>query len=389
MQIRRMIAVTLVAALTAGLFAAPALALDDAHAAKAEAAIKKGLDWLRKAQGEDGSWSPKYGPAITGLTLSAFARQPGMDRNDPTIAKAIDFILKFVREDGAISGPILGNYNTSLSLMGLAPFSDDAKIAGIIKRAQQYAMGQQWKTGMKDPDGKEITPDHPFYGGAGYGKHGRPDMNNTTIMVQALYDSGVDCNDPAFKRAMVYISRCQGIASNDMFGEDIEPGGGFIYATSINKENIGTPETKANHTVIVDGKEKLGTYGSITYAAFKSMLFAQADPADPRIKAVWEWISHNYTLEQNPRMPEEQKFQSYFYYLHVFARAMHATGQAKVKLADGTARDWANDVISQLVELQSEDGSFVNKRADRWGEGDAHLVTAYSVIALQNALGRR
>ncbi len=377
-------------------FATPALALDKKHAAKAQAAIKKGLDYLRKSQAEDGSWSPKYGPAITGLAISAFGRQPDASRKDPTIANGITYIKKFVKPDGAIYDRILSNYNTSLSLMGLGQFAGDKDIAPIVLAAQKSVISKQWQEGMKDPKGNPITKDHPFYGGSGYGRHGRPDMNNTTIMLEALYDSGMDCNDPAFKRALIYIQRCQGAATNDMFNETvIEQDGGFIYATSINKDHIGLPQTRTDDAVakrdIAAGKvvSPLSSYGSITYAGFKSYLYAQLERDDPRVKAVWEWIANNYTLEQNPRMPEPNKYQSYHYYLYVFARAMNAAGKPQVTLASGEKRDWANDVISTLVELQRPDGSFVNTRADRWGEGDANLVTSYGVIALQNALGLR
>jgi squalene-hopene/tetraprenyl-beta-curcumene cyclase len=79
--------------------------------------------------------------------------------------------------------------------------------------------------------------------------------------------------------------------------------------------------------------------------------------------------------------------QGYYYYLHVFARALAATGQSTITTADGRQIDWANDLIDQLAELQREDGSFVNDQ-DRWMEGDPHLVTAYALNALQIALGR-
>ncbi|MEC9374167.1 MAG: hypothetical protein VYC34_10000, partial [Planctomycetota bacterium] len=56
--------------------------------------------------------------------------------------------------------------------------------------------------------------------------------------------------------------------------------------------------------------------------------------------------------------------------------------------ADGAttdSRDWANDLIDRLAELQKEDGSFENLH-DRWMEGDPVLVTAYALLALQHAI---
>ena len=48
--------------------------------------------------------------------------------------------------------------------------------------------------------------------------------------------------------------------------------------------------------------------------------------------------------------------------------------------------DWQNDLADKLAELQKADGSWSND-ADRWMEGDPRLVTAFALIALNNALG--
>ena len=56
-----------------------------------------------------------------------------------------------------------------------------------------------------------------------------------------------------------------------------------------------------------------------------------------------------------------------------------------VQVAGQVQIDWANALIAKLAEVQQDDGSFVNE-ADRWMEGDPSLVTAYSLIALQEAI---
>ena len=35
-------------------------------------------------------------------------------------------------------------------------------------------------------EGEDITPDHPFYGGIGYGGDTRPDMSNTQLALGAI-----------------------------------------------------------------------------------------------------------------------------------------------------------------------------------------------------------
>lgn len=419
--------------MTIGL-ASPSLALDDEHWEMADKSVKKGIEYLRSIQNEDGSWSPQPGPAITALVVRVMLDQPDIDANDPHVKKGLDYIMQFVQEDGGIYDGILPNYNTSISLMALARVPNRPDVAEAIKGAQKYLKGLQWN-GQVGPDGKIVDENHPFYGGAGYGGSGRPDMSNTQFMLEALHESGVDCNDPVFQRAMVFITRCQGVAQNDMFADKIDQDGGFIYSTSINKDLVGVPESKANPQMMDEAKQGrpvsgLRTYGSITYAGFKSYIYANLDRDDPRVQAARSWISKNYTLDQNPGMPESIKDHGLFYYYMTFGRALSAWGATYVETAptvvetypkgtsfaavtekvselqkqghkgltiknnnDGTIEivkagekmDWANDLIAKLVSQQKEDGSWAN-RVDRWMEGDPALVTAYSLLALQHAM---
>ncbi|MEM9417560.1 MAG: prenyltransferase/squalene oxidase repeat-containing protein [Planctomycetota bacterium] len=426
-------------------------ALDAEHQAKARVAIDQGLDYLRSTQNPDGSWTPAPGPAVTGLIVAVMLDQPDLDATDPTIAKALEYILDRVQPDGSIRDSpdgILANYNTAICLSALARIDNDPEVAVVVRNAQQFLKGLQWTVGDITPDGETITPDHPYMGGAGYGNNGRPDMSNTQLLLQGLYDSGVDCDAPAFQAALTFISRCQGIESNDYFPEGtIVNDGGVIYATSVNKDNKHIPVSYANPELVDEAKagravSGLRGYGSITYAAFKSFLYANLERDDPRVVAALEWIENNYTLDQNPGMPESVKHQGLYYYYMTHARALgaygstylnargqtptavlhvgkqatrHAFQQARIAqenkgydviidldtaIDGGPARDnaeinvaltnsirqidWANALIAKLVELQNDDGSFVNTEK-RWMETDANLVTAYSLTALMEA----
>lgn len=366
-----------------------AFAIDAAHEATARAAIQRGVAFLKTTQLEDGSWTPQPGPAITALAVTAMVNSGRVPLDDPRIDKALAYILSHVQEDGGIHAGILGNYNTAICLTALDLFRDRPGMEQTIKRAQDYLRGIQW-AGQTDAQGNVVDESHPFFGGAGYGDHGRPDMSNTHFMLQGLYDSGLDSEDPAFIRAIIFISRCQGIDSNEMFGDLIEKDGGFIYATSINQDLIGVPESKANPDEMdeaLNGQPVSGlrTYGSMTYAGFKSYLYAKLDPADPRVTAALGWIGRNYTLEQNPGLPEPIKHHGLYYYYMTFARALNAYDQATLQTADGEHHDWANDLIDALVSRQQADGSWSND-ADRWMEGDPNLVTCYSLIALEAAV---
>lgn len=366
-----------------------AFAVDEARHERALASLRKAIDYLKTKQGPDGSWTPQPGPAITALVVRGMATSPTGSENDPAVRLGLDYILSKARPDGGIHAGILENYNTAICLSAISLFKDQPGVPDKIKAAQDYLRTLQWSN-QTDPNGKPTDESHPFYGGAGYGKHGRPDMSNTQIMLEGLADSGLDCNDPAFQRAMVFIARCQGIESNKAFGDKIVNDGGFIYATSVNKDHIGVPQSMANPEAEEAAKRGepvsgLRTYGSMTYAGFKSYLYAQLPRDDERVVAAFKWIQNNYTLEQNPGLPPVNGMQGYYYYLVTFSRALDAWGQPTIKLANGTERDWAADLIDKLTATQNPDGSWTNS-ADRWMEGDPVLTTAYAVLAINHAL---
>jgi squalene-hopene/tetraprenyl-beta-curcumene cyclase len=129
---------------------------------------------------------------------------------------------------------------------------------------------------------------------------------------------------------------------------------------------------------------RLRAYGSMTYAGFKSYLYADLPRDDRRVTAALDWISRHYTVAENPGMGR----QGLYYYYVTFSRALGAWGQPRldVTTAEGKSeqRDWANDLIDQLASLQNEDGSFRSVEK-RWMEDDPVLITAYALIALREA----
>ncbi|MEX0885319.1 MAG: prenyltransferase/squalene oxidase repeat-containing protein [Phycisphaeraceae bacterium] len=388
----RPLAVACLVGLLAALAATPARALDDERYHAASAAIDRAVAYLRDAQNDDGSWSPEpAGPAITAMIVLAMIEQPGISDSDPAVDAGVEFLLDHVQDDGGIYDRILANYNTAISLSTLAELTHRPGVSEAVAGAQAFLRELQWSVGDVDPQGNPIDESHPFYGGVGYGNHGRPDLSNVQTMVQALYDSGVACDDPAYQQAVAFISRLQGHDANDMFDADtVERDGGFIYATSIDSDHIGTPQSMANPDQVERGREGqpvsgLRSYGSMTYAGFKSYLYADLDRDDPRVLAALDWIRDNYTLERNPGMPADVQHQGLYYYYHTFARALHAWGEPTIATAAGEQRRWRADLVDQLLELQNDDGSWTNP-ADRWMEGDPNLTTAYALLALTYAL---
>mgnify|MGYP001397567908 CR=1 FL=1 len=369
----------------------------------------KAIAYLRSQQDkETGGWAvnkaggPSF-PAITGLVISGMLAEPGIDENDPAVAAGVKYILNSVQPHGGIYDKILPSYNTAICLSALSKVKRTPEVAEAIKNAQDFLKSLQFgesavlRPGL-DESARPVDKEHPFYGGFGYGRHGRPDLSNTAFVLEALHDSGVPSDDPAFQRALVFLSRLQmvetyeGVKINDAPYAKGSRQGGFIYATSVNKDQVGVGQSQATPAEIEetldDGTKvsRLRAYGSMTYAGFKSYVYAGLKKDDPRVRAAMDWIGSNYTLRENPGAGQD----GLYYYYVIFARAMQAHGEPMINTVaqDGSTmeRRWARDLVNQLATLQEEDGSFrVMKDGARWMEDNKVLITAYALIALEAA----
>ena len=353
----------------------------EALRAKVAPAIAKALKYQVDRQRSDGGWPfilliGKSDPAITSMVVQTLIQDPNYGPEHPAVRRAIAFMLKYQQADGGIYDPKMPymNYSTSVALMALSSTRSPA-LQPKIAAARQCLQDYQWIEGKCDNEGKNITPAHPWYGGAGYGNHKRPDLSNTQMMLEALHQSGLPADDPTYVKAMRFVQRCQMLAvTNDQPLAEGATEGGFIY----------TP-ANGGHSNAGEKDGKLRSYGSMTYAGFKSMLYANVDRDDPRVRAAWDWIRRYYTLETNPNMPTWHTKEGLYYFYQVFAKALEAWGEPVVVDAAGVAHDWRADLAAQLLKTQHSDGRWENS-ADRWMEGNPHLVTAYSVLALQSAL---
>ena len=120
----------------------------------------------------------------------------------------------------------------------------------------------------------------------------------------------------------------------------------------------------------------------MTYAGFKSLLYAGLDVEDPQVQTALKWLRRHWTLDENPGLGE----QGYYYYLHVMSRALRAFGQHSITDDSGNVHDWRRELAEQLLGLQEPDGSWINRKSDRWLEGESCLVTAYAVLALEEVM---
>lgn len=337
-----------------------------------EGAVDKGLAFLKKNQADDGSWSKAKSPGVTGVVLTGVLETGRATTNDEMAVKALKYIESLINpKAGHIAGVDpkvqLQNYVTCVNLMALKSSGSD-KYKAVIADAAEFLKKLQWDEG----EGK--TQSDPFFGGAGYDSKSRPDLSNTQFFLDALKAAGVSPDDPAYKKALVFVSRSQNLGSefNDQPWAGKINDGSFIYTPA------GGGETKADN----DAGMLLG-YGSMTYAGIKSMIYCGVSKDDPRMKKALEWIKKNYSVDANPGMPKPLSGRGLYYYYHTMAKCLDVMGVDTIEDASGVKHDWRAEITAALAKRQRPDGSWINE-TDRWMEGDPNLVTGYALMALSH-----
>lgn len=340
--------------------------------------ISKGARFLLKNQHEDGYWGDPKLPAFTAYALKSIIIDPAYDPKKTTkeVEKGLTWLVSQQKTDGGIYGKGMATYCTASSIMALYA-ADPVKYKEAIIKARGFLINQQTDWGVKGADDTE------FDGGIGYGgTYAHSDLSNTHLALEALYHTRALANDTGEKKvqdldwgaALAFVSRCQNLQATNK-GEKVGNDGSFVYFPGNSKAG----EAVDSKT----GRIALRGYGSMSYAGLLSLVYADLDASDPRVKAVVTWINDNYTLAENPGLGG----QGLYYYYHAMAKSLVAANIMELKAKNGLTIDWRSDLAAKVINEQREDGSWINDTASRWMENDPILVTAYAIMTLQQIHG--
>jgi len=337
--------------------------------------IHKGNKFLLAQQHADGYWGDPKLPAFTAYALRCLLLDPAHDPKAATpapIQKGLNWLLSQQKPDGGIYDQGMATYCTSSAIMALW-VADPQKYKKQLIQARGFLIGQQTDWGVKGANDTE------FDGGIGYGgSYEHSDLSNTHKALEALYHTrslATDSGDKNVKEldwgaALEFVSRCQNLRATNK-GEKSGDDGSFVYFPGNSKAGEAV-DSKS-------GRIALRGYGSMSYAGLLSLVYADLDSSDPRVKAVTKWLSDNYTLEENPGMGG----QGLYYYYHVMAKTLVAANIPELQAKDGLKIDWRSDLAAKVINGQREDGSWINTVASRWMENDPILVSSYAIMTLQ------
>jgi squalene-hopene/tetraprenyl-beta-curcumene cyclase len=340
-----------------------------------ETTVNKAIQYLQSTQEDNGGWSTTNSPGVTGVVLTGMLKTGLVTSKDPMAERALKYIEGLVNPKAKhIAGKDpkvqLQNYVTSINVMALTAANRADKYKAIIGDAVEFLKKLQWD----EEEGKQ--PEDDYYGGAGYDSKSRPDLSNTQLFLDALKAAGVPPDDPALKKALIFVSRCQNIKgeTNDRPWAKKIGDGSFIYTPA------SGGVTKVVDKPMPDGS--LPGYGSMTYAGIKSLIYCGVGKDDPRVKKAYEWIQKNYSVDRNPGMPKQRAEWGLFYYYHTMAKTLDVRGLDYVVDDKGQKHDWRKDITEALAKRQHKDGSWSNNR--QWMETDANLVAGYALMALSH-----
>jgi squalene-hopene/tetraprenyl-beta-curcumene cyclase len=343
------------------------------------AAINRSLDWFVANQKEDGSWSDENYPALTALPTWALARSQ-YTTGKTALPQAVAFLKSCVQPDGGIyrkvpgrKGGGLSNYNTAICMTALHGIKDPS-FTRVIQNARTFVVKGQH------------TGDDAYKGGFGYDRstnRNYADLMNTVYAAEAMrLTQDVEDSRPAseekatvdWKATAKFIEKLQ---NKPEAGS--EEAGGFIYMPG---------ESKAGSTTNKNGTVVFRSYGSMTYSGLLGMIYADVDRDDPRVRSAFDWACKNWSLEENPGMGTE----GLFFFYNVLSRSLSAYGAELVPTASGELQNWRKAVANKLIDSQTIDpatgnGYWTNNDGRFW-ERNPVLVTAYSVLALQQILGQ-
>jgi squalene-hopene/tetraprenyl-beta-curcumene cyclase len=359
-------------------------------------------------QDADGAWRSdtygvfKDGPSLTPLVLETLLLHRGVDtprspasiRLDAACQKGAAYLDRLVRADGTIDeGPHGLSYPVytavfavrALSRPQMAEFrpARDAWLRFLRQRQLTEELG--W------------VPTDKQYGGWGYSHQiprkpqpGEPllpltesNLSATTFALDALQATGCSQDDPAFRKALVFVKRCQNL-SEDVSQQDsaFDDGGFFFIYDDAVRNKAGAAGKDRN------GRDRFTSYGSTTADGLRSLLTCGLPIDHPRVQAARIWLENSFRPSFHPgRYAKDREMNRqavYFYYFLSLAKAFHLVNpkfEIRNSKNPGTNVNWAEQLVEDLMNRQQPDGSWINT-AVAVREDDPVVATCLAAQAL-------
>ncbi len=377
-----------------------------------DTAIKKGISWLIKKQGRDGSWGDIEGDTFYGggsdngqmrgyphpAGATALAIYTLLKCRVPARADSIKNGFKFIKESR--NAEPRGCYETSMLLLAITATADPYKTTKASEKAEKddrvKLKGEYrgWATKLV-----KLLESQRYAGSKGWryfindspGPGGPEDLSSTQLAALALFAAnraGIRCKKETWEDILAFS-----MAQQNADGPEVEIADPDDRSKKVKARSRGFSYIKA------DGEPQHNTpSGSMTACALANIEMAryvlrgggaQADAWSKRADAgaaqaaIWDglaWLNANWSPFTNPHpgRPHNQG-QYHVYYLYAVERAMDLFG---VRLID--QHNWYSEMGQELLNRQFDDGHW---DTDSTLRPQDVLDTCFALLFLKRATG--
>jgi squalene-hopene/tetraprenyl-beta-curcumene cyclase len=354
--------------------------------------VAAGTRALISAQSPDGTWrSRTYGALKDGLSLTptvlkAVVFAPDVGGSETARRRGAAYLVGRVRPDGTIDA---GPFGLSF------PVYSAAEAAIVLTRVEVAGAGPArlaWLDALRERQLAEDLgwdpADLPFgaWGDAvspsvkaDAGSPADADLSSTLFAVGSLRIAGASADDPAVRKAMRFVVRCQNLPEEgEEDAPDFDDGGFFFTPTDPVRNKAGVAGTDPR------GRIRYHSYGSATADGLRALLRCGLSPAHPRVVAARRWLERHFSAEHNPGAFEParaaERDATFFYYAWSLAHAFRALGG---RMEEGVGREtaWAEMLARELIRRQRADGTWSN-RLTASKEDDPLVATPLALGAL-------
>jgi squalene-hopene/tetraprenyl-beta-curcumene cyclase len=359
--------------------------------------LERAATFLTDRQSSDGAWrSDVYPPfrdgdALTPVVLESLLCQPLSAKLEAACRRATAYLEAPIQADGTISvGPHGLSYPVYTAAASVVALSDvhngrrsrarDAWLQYLRDRQLTESLG--WRSEDSVYGGWCYSPDLPRKPQTGEATPAlsEPNLSATAFAIDALRVAGCGPEDPAVKKAMSFVNRCQNYHERNAPVADLafDDGGFFFMLEDAVRNKAGVAGRDST------GRERFNSYGSATADGLRALLKCGQPSESLRVVATRRWLDSHFSADSHPgnyaKDREHAREAPYYYY----ARSQVLAWQVLCRANASTVRPTATQAISladALLARQEADGSWRNKAVDL-REDDPLVATSAAVQAL-------
>ncbi len=334
-----------------------------------ERSIRRGAAWLKTQAALDLDDLDDHYATIGVLAL---VHSGELERDPELRRRCIDYLLRRSLNAG------YATYATSLTAMALRDIDPYRYRKRIFDCAQWLVENQGWE------------PEQYRVWGYGRAVPGLDAVEAPDLRGRVLRERQTDIR--AERQQLLEVVRRGSVAELDSSWDNSNAQFATLGLHSAANSGVGIPRRSweriaghFNETQCPDGGWGYGnsndSYGSMSCAGLASLVMArhhlgeQPLLLDPSVVAGLEWLTHYFTVDENPHMGSD-----HYYYLYGLERAGILAGTEFFG-----SHEWYPAGARYLLKNQKVDGSWHNEECPSTGSPHDYLDTCYAILFLRRA----